>query len=573
MMTPVTSHEHTEGNSTIHVPTLTVTDTIKQMLTKFPWVLFGGFGLGAAAQETCQEWWEAYERIEPDHPVFVHHRSRLNRVIAITLHGDKGTGPKKQAATVIDWEPVLGLDTANYKRKAMCLTCSCCEDVAGAMNKKRRIDDAHDLIDDLPDLIEDDDEPELYLRHNGNYHSFATRFLYTCYPRKTADKAPRLLDSLSDKIGDELHRLFYHGVCIDGVVYYVAVVGQKADAEWHVQSGHLNRSYQNCGTANETMVCSECLVGARDTPFEDIANERPVWLQTVDSDENVDPWVVECGLTSKIPFCTNPKNKKRFFKRDLFHVFKFGFGRDAVGSGIVMLCNLGYFNDPASSNALPVKLSRASSAFHLYNFGTKKNASLREFTQALFHMPRVDSYPAPSFKGADTMLIARWLRWYCNLALNDPRVNNDHVSLLRGLHDFAEAAVEFFRLLHGHGLWLKRACAKKAYKLSRVVLTSYNDLALDAYHKGMTCFPLRPKAHAFHHFSVDIKKQLDDVRCKHVLNPLIFNCEMNEDFVGRICRLARKVSPRLTSRRVIDRYLVASLHHIKAIKAKVYHAK
>ena len=36
----------------------------------------------------------------------------------------------------------------------------------------------------------------------------------------------------------------------------------------------------------------------------------------------------------------------------------------------------------------------------------------------------------------------------------------------------------------------------------------------------------------------------------------VYNCEANEDFIGRISRLSRRVSPRKTTLRTIERYLV-----------------
>ena len=40
------------------------------------------------------------------------------------------------------------------------------------------------------------------------------------------------------------------------------------------------------------------------------------------------------------------------------------------------------------------------------------------------------------------------------------------------------------------------------------------------------------------------------------LNPLIYACFTNEDVVGRLARLSRRVSPKLPSQRTLELYLI-----------------
>ena len=75
--------------------------------------------------------------------------------------------------------------------------------------------------------------------------------------------------------------------------------------------------------------------------------------------------------------------------------------------------------------------------------------------------------------------------------------------------------------------------------------------------EGKRLYCLRPKIHFFHHCLYDVDKQLRS-NCQWVVNPNLWGCEMNEDYIGRISRMSRRVSPKIATQRTIDRYLVAA---------------
>ena len=81
----------------------------------------------------------------------------------------------------------------------------------------------------------------------------------------------------------------------------------------------------------------------------------------------------------------------------------------------------------------------------------------------------------------------------------------------------------------------------------------------------MKLFNLRPKVHFFHHFLTDLEALISQAP-QHgpIFNSAgVFNCEANEDWIGRVSRISRKVSPRLPIRRTIGRYLVACRLYFK----------
>ena len=116
------------------------------------------------------------------------------------------------------------------------------------------------------------------------------------------------------------------------------------------------------------------------------------------------------------------------------------------------------------------------------------------------------------------------------------------------------SATVFFDLLHTHPLWLEPACARRAQHHLSVMLRGYKYCAAESHRKGVFAFGLKPKLHSLHHVNKDLLRQLRR-KLPLILNPMIFSCEANEDAVGRLSRLARKVSARTCNARVFDRVM------------------
>jgi len=68
-------------------------------------------------------------------------------------------------------------------------------------------------------------------------------------------------------------------------------------------------------------------------------------------------------------------------------------------------------------------------------------------------------------------------------------------------------------------------------------------------------FPLAPKGHYLHHQFLDLLHQ--GIKADWCLNILAFANQMQEDFIGKPSRLARRVSSKTTSLRVIQRTFLA----------------
>lgn len=112
------------------------------------------------------------------------------------------------------------------------------------------------------------------------------------------------------------------------------VLGFKLDLEWMKKAGALTRSYLNCGHVNERAVCHECDAGLPQVAFEDV-NPSARWIQTL---HRTVPWAVSPPW-SRIEF--DAARPAMFLRKDAFHIYRLGVGRNFAGSAIILLCNMG----------------------------------------------------------------------------------------------------------------------------------------------------------------------------------------------------------------------------------------
>lgn len=105
--------------------------------------------------------------------------------------------------------------------------------------------------------------------------------------------------------------------------------------------------------------------------------------------------------------------------------------------------------------------------------------------------------------------------------------------------------------LYSEGLFLKAERAEFLARRGLKFLEKYSQLALMCFRVGKRRFPLIPKGHYCHHQFLDLLRE--SRKGQWCLNTLAYSNQMAEDFVGKSSRVSRRVSPRTTSLRVIQR--------------------
>ena len=162
--------------------------------------------------------------------------------------------------------------------------------------------------------------------------------------------------------------------------------------------------------------------------------------------------------------------------------------------------------------------------------------------------------------------MTQWVLHVVRLSRESRGPVND--ALEGALIEACESAIALFAVLHSHPLWMDRVCGQRCQHHLLVMIRAYRFLALESRRLGVVGFGLKPKMHALHHISKSLKSQLQS-NAPRILNPLVFSCEANESVVGHVSRIARRVSSRTVSLRVLERVLIRTKALIRKRKGNL----
>lgn len=511
---------------------LSVESWFRFLLKAHPRVLLGGFDrkdwLGTLLLTT---FWKNFNQCFPDHELFsIHDRDRWGRCLPFYLHIDEGTGLKKGAVLVLSWQTVFGRETS---------------EVYGSNR------DIHDV----------EERMTWSQMHNAKGSTYLTRFLYTALPKKTyGGKRNQTYYKVLDLLSQECKDLMKFGITIHGEVWYPCCLGMKGDQPALIKSGKFKRSFYNLGDGRGC--CWECLAGFDGFPWEEISPE-PKWSSTIGL---TDPWLPE----DPSPLMQVPGYGKahEFWRRDPFHAFKQSIGGHFAASLIVLFAvDIGLWMGEGLSCAVDEVLERAFVDFRYWvrhEWRGKVTNHVVAFTRAILHFGDMLKFPYARFKGSDQMLILRWLRHVIlEGVFLDGAVTRSGVSLRANtpdqwqLHVFenalkgCEGGINFFHALHRGGVWLSRETTKYMALECYKFCVAYQSLALQCHGKSLARFHLEPSLHTMMHFYYDLSHG------GHIfLSPATATTEMDEDFIGKICRGCRNIHAGVTTKRCIDRYLI-----------------
>ena len=294
---------------------------------------------------------------------------------------------------------------------------------------------------------------------------------------------------------------------------------------------------------NELAMCHECEAGIPGLVWEDFS-ERPAWEATMFATR---PFQGSPPL-SVIPI--DDSAPERLFRKDPFHIGKVGILRDMCGSTLFWLVENQYYG---SAGNLPSKLEAAHGAFKLFCSTTGQQPSLRSFTKSLFVYTSRKTFPWANTKGSDTMLLLKFLVVQVGGFLFDPLRNSD-VEMLELMKKTLHAAINYYDVLYGHSLFLTRSCALNLYIEGSRFIAGYNLLANKCL-GSWSLYAVKPKLHLWKHCLVEIR-QLLEKGVDLILSPLAFNCEPNEDAIGQMSRLSRRLDSRGVEGRALQCFLV-----------------
>ena len=550
------------GQEPVMLPYLKMTDFLKLLLAKYELVLFGGLTLGQKTEQLCGSFWDRYRSYNADHVVY----SKLSQedrqcCIPILVHGDKGRTLQKSPIFVASFEVPWGLPPELLKRCAYDhrrnrqlhdgkLSWSCSDRLRHA--GKRLYSDMSECTVASPEHLDSACDPgKSHQRHNSKGHSYLSRFLIAAVTSKMYSRNANVLSKLLETIAGQLTQLFEDGLTHkSGRKIRFGFIGVKGDAEFHWEAACFTRSYHNTGTVRENKMCPHCEAGGPGLSFVDCQDE-PAWAASIAQST---PW------DSTPPLNLAPFNVTRFpaslYRFDPFHVTKFGVYRDCVGSTVVRLAAMQYFDfEPGESTSVEARLSRAFSKYKLWTLGAGKNATLKKFTKANFNYEKKTKFAWVNAKGSEVTLLLMWLDFYITCLLAQPLKLAEDLVPLKAMSQMISGSLTYIGIMHSHGCFLPRCCAKLQLEAGLSFIRGYAFMAKFCTSKGVAGYRLRPKLHYMHHMLYESQQQLQ-AGASFILSSSIDLCEQNEDFIGRISRVSRRAAARTSSLRTTQRYLV-----------------
>lgn len=168
-------------------------------------------------------------------------------------------------------------------------------------------------------------------------------------------------------------------------------------------------------------------------------------------------------------------------------------------------------------------------------------------------------FAGPFFLGQNSLYPLQ-NNWILDLVFGHPPSDPFLCWQLRPLRSAQAAMVGImdgvFSQLYQLPLWIPRSTALEIAEQGMTHLTSYVRIAKRAFDLKLPLFPITSKLHAMDHIFRRLRWEADiSANC---LNPLAWGVQMDEDVIGRACKLSRRCSPRETVLRTLQRYLEAA---------------
>ena len=112
----------------------------------------------------------------------------------------------------------------------------------------------------------------------------------------------------------------------------------------------------------------------------------------------------------------------------------------------------------------------------------------------------------------------------------------------------------FFSGIYKYDVFIHRSQAVVLSDALGVFLRSYLFEAHAAWESGRAAFALVPKVHGLDEIRHRLAREAK--MADYCMNPAVFSCSVDEDFIGRCSYISRCVSPVLQVERTLLRYLV-----------------
>ena len=466
--------------------------------------------------EECDllEFWRRFSKIFPDHWVFeAASASNLNlgRTLPFYSHGDEGRGKRKKG--ILLWS------------------------MRGAVGQGSQ------LFNSLHST--DDRARRMGLNMGG---SLTSRFLHVAVPKHIYGKgAESVWDDIAFQIGSSYRRLQTEGFLCKGRRFHAVCLGLTGDNPFLSKVGHLLRNYarveKKIGDVAGHGICWVCMAGTPSIPFENM-NLNPEWAHTI---FEVPPWPELPRFFEGLGCSRDDEALPRSLYFDAWHNFHGGVGKNMVASTAAEI-----LESMSAKQSLDIRADLLNDAYKAW----------RKDSKLTLHYGGIDLNFFGLESGMQAWPVGAWSKF------NDTRV------LLSFFEDYlrkrqyvvtevTELALEgvasanlCFRVCYSSGYWMSSEEAAKAGRAGMRFLACYARLAESSLRANRLRYPLMPKIHYLHHGFREML--LLSRQHPWVPNVLHSSVQLDEDMVGRIARLSRRVGSHLLTRRTLQRYLISA---------------
>ncbi|CAE7301043.1 unnamed protein product, partial [Symbiodinium sp. CCMP2592] len=460
------------------------------------------------------EWWRRFAKVEPGHRAFkaaARGDISLERTIPFFSHGDEGRGKKKKGILIWSLRGCVGFGTRQF------------QEMHSEAEQKNRMG----------------------LNMSA---SMTSRFLHVAVPKAVYGKnAETVWDAIGRNIAASYERLETKGFLdADGKHYHAVCVGLTGDNPFLAKVAHLERSFarvaKSTGEDVSHGICWRCLAGTPNVPFENL-NLHPEWSYTID--ETL-PWSQLPPFLRGLGFDEDDLKAPRFLEFDIWHNFHGGTGKHIAASTVAeILPNL-------EVGSIDFKFSILQQAYETWRKKSKLTLHIGHFDRELFGMEQgYQVLPVGCWsKFSDTRVLLCFLEDFLrDRALYVPTEITEEALIC------IAAGNRAFRLSYQGGYWLSSDEARSIGLSGLRCLQSYAKLAFVTLQQSRSRYPMMPKSHYLHHCWREII--LAAKRHAWVRSPLATSVQMDEDFVGHMSRMSRRVGNQQLMLRTLQRYLVA----------------
>ena len=493
-------------------PLLPLSSWARFFMSKNMWHSMSGLEKpdSARCEAQWELFWQRFRGVSPNHDIFkLKTREQLKRTAAVLLHGDEGRSRKKTAIMVLSAHSVLGRGSGFHRSSV-----------------------------------------KEYAQQDLNFlgHTWGSRWLLAVLPRKMYDdERATNFQTVLEVLAADMKNLLLDGVpSLCGTMHYFAVIHVMGDWPFLQKAFAFDRSFQNAAkqpTAKNPAkgICHVCRADQDGFPWEDFESAEPRWRSSLH---------VHLPFPEFPPLFLLPHDRSKpmsFPGQDLFHGWHLGAGKIFMASAMAL------FSDEFPGRSIDARFEAMVQDFFKYCSEHNQQPFIRKLTRETLSWKNTTDYPTGGWsKGSTTVCLVRWFLHAC-------RQRSDNIpedSFLRVCFKAALSINLFFSKLYRQQVWIPSEAAKEISRHGFDFLKFNSLCAKRAFLANRALFLYMPNLHRLHHVFFDV---WDDAHLsEYVLSPLVYSCQMEEDFIGRPSRISRRTSPKQTMQRTVQRALEAA---------------